>query len=94
MTADDNETLMKSINAIGTNAIITDMIIYTLLIWLCFMPVEHRIQRQLCDLILFLEQKATTSICLHFLDCAQIFVFHQTWYNIRLMRDDVICGIF
>ena len=28
MTVDDNETLMKSINAIGTNAIITDMIIY------------------------------------------------------------------
>ena len=34
MTVDDNETLMKSINAIGTNAIITDMIICLPLIWL------------------------------------------------------------
>ena len=38
MTVDDNETLMKSINAIGTNAIITDMIIYQPLIWLYSMP--------------------------------------------------------
>ena len=36
MTNDDNETLMKSINSIGTNVIISDMLIYVPLIWLLF----------------------------------------------------------